>query len=152
MWRAALADRGLAKACIMRPCDGSVGHSSVTLAVGDKVTLGMLEIGFSQKDVALETFVDPKVALHTFASAERRPAVIIIGCLDNEGTGLRWIRKFKEVDSRLKIILWTGHSEKTLASLLRVMHVSPDVTLPKGRVEVGLDDLVAAAQRLMRLP
>jgi hypothetical protein len=122
----------------MRRSDVNTGRQSssqspVVYAVGNEELMEMLGKWLSEvKGLSCRTFTDADALFEEFASARPRPAVLITGCLDSACTGLRLIEKCKKIEPRLKVVMWSGHLEETLASLLARIPVIPDAIFRKG--------------------
>jgi DNA-binding NarL/FixJ family response regulator len=101
------------------------------------------------KGLSCRTFTDADALFEEFASARPRPVLLITGCLDSAGTGLRLIQKCKEIEPKLKVVLWSGHSEETLASLLANVPVIPDAIFMKG-IERDTERLFDRIEELVR--
>ena len=112
----------------------SLSPSPAIYALGDPDTMEMLETFLGLKGLNCRTFTEARVILGEFVSAQPRPAVLVTGCLDYDGSGLALIRKCQEIEPGLKVVLWSGHDEKTMASLLAKIPVTVDARFPKGAV------------------
>ena len=134
----------------------SSGQSPVIYAVGFEDLMKPFGVILSNRGLSYRTFTDAHALFEEFASARPRPAVLITGCLDGAGTGLRLIQKCKEIEPRLKVILWSGHSEETLASLLAKVPVIPDASFRKGsefdteRFLDRIEELVRGSDRVVQ--
>lgn len=126
----------------------SVGSPAI-YAVGDTDLREMLGVLLDTRKLSCRTFTGTKVMLAEFTSASVRPALLITGCLDDEGTGLKLIRACKRIEPALKVLLWSGYEEKALASMLVKIPVVPDARLPKGK-EVCLEKLLETIERLLK--
>jgi hypothetical protein len=64
-------------------------------------------------------------------------AVLVTGCLDSIGNGLKLVQKCKEIQPQLKVVLWSGYLETMISDLLAQTRVVPDALFAKG----GDDDI-----------
>jgi DNA-binding NtrC family response regulator len=132
----------------MKRHEQSSGETPVIYAVGEKDLMELLGRILDEHGQSCRTFTDAHALFEVFASARQRPVVLITGCLDRECTGLRLIQKCKEIEPGLKVLLWSGYSEGTLASLLAKVPVIPDARLPKGK-EIDLERLLSTIKGLV---
>jgi DNA-binding NtrC family response regulator len=134
----------------MKPKDRCAHQRSEIFAAGDPLIMSLLSTCFTGMGLGCQTFTDTQEAFKAFASANPRPTVLITSCFDQKGTGLRWIKRCKKLEPGVKIIIWSGYEEATVASLLAKAEIIPDRRLPKGREGDGVAELAAAVKHLLR--
>ncbi len=112
--------------------------------------MDLLGVLLAEKQLGYRPFTDWCIALEEFASAYPRPAVLVTGCLDSEGSGLTLIQKCKEIEPQLRVVLWSGHDEATLAWLLAKIPVTPNARFPKGSQQEDVWKMVETIEKLAR--
>ena len=127
----------------------SLSRSPAVYALGDPDLMELFEAYLGREGLRCRTFTDARVTLEEFVSAQPRPAVLVTGCLDYDGSGLALIRKCQEIEPGLKVVLWSGHDEKTMASLLAMIPVTVDARFPKGEA-CDMRKLVETIEALAR--